>query len=229
MAYSKKNKVYAVKRTALISSCIVCAVFILSAGYMMYGNVFSGEAAGTFRNSNENEAKTVMIARAKQNLGQGELLDASKAELIEIPAELAPEGAITSLSKLNDMRLRRGIAKKEFFNDMDLMPQNAVCEEGERLIEHNFAEGAVPASVTAGSIIDIKLFVKGGEDGIVVSKAAVISRSDNLLSFYLDGREQEFIKEAAAEGALFVVQYIDASQQASEVTYTPLYYKDKQN
>ncbi|HOS70343.1 MAG TPA: SAF domain-containing protein [Bacillota bacterium] len=229
MAYSKKNKVYAVKRAALILSCIVCAVFILSAGYMLYGNVFSGEAAGALRNGNVNEAKTVMIARAKQNLDQGELLDASKAELIEIPVELAPEGAITSLSKLSGMRLKRGIAKKEIFNDMDLMPQNAVCEEGERLIEHNFAEGAVPASVTAGSIIDIKLFVKGGEDGIVVSKAAVISRSDNLLSFYLDGREQEFIKEAAAEGALFVVQYIDASQQASEVTYTPLYYKDKQN
>jgi len=49
------------------------------------------------------------------------------------------------------------------------------------------------------------------------------------LSFYLDGREQELIKEAAAEGALFAVQYIDASQQASEVTYTPLYNKDKQN
>ncbi len=81
MAYSKKNKVYAVKRAALILSCIVCAVLILSAGYILYGNVFSGEAAGTIRDGNEKEAKTVMIARAKLNMEQGELLDASKAEI----------------------------------------------------------------------------------------------------------------------------------------------------
>jgi hypothetical protein len=65
LAYSKKNKVYAVKRAALILSCIVCAVFILSAGYMLYGNVFSGEAAGALRNGNVNEAKTVMIAKTE--------------------------------------------------------------------------------------------------------------------------------------------------------------------
>lgn len=229
MAYIKKNKVYAIKRTTFISICIVCAVLTISAGYVLYGNVFSGEAAGAFGSSYTKEEKTIMIVRAKHSMNQGELLDAVKAELIEIPAELAPEGAILSLSRLNDMRLRRGIAEKEFFNDMDLMPKSAVYEEGERLIEHNFAEGAVPALVAAGSIIDIKLFVKGGEDSIVVSKAVVISRSDNLLSFYLNGIEQEFIKEAAIEGALFAVQYIDASQQASEVTYIPLYCKNKQN
>lgn len=229
MAYIKRNKVYAIRRTTLLLIVIVCSVLVLSAGYMLYGSDFPGKAATYSGSGYTYEGKTVMIARSKHNMNQGEMIDSAKAELVEIPAELAPEGAIASLSSLNNMRLKRGIAKKEFINDMDLMPKSAVYEEGERLIEHNFSEGAVPASVAEGSIIDIKLFVIGGEDRIVTAKAAVISRRDNLLSFYLDGTEQEFIKEAAAEGTLFVVQYIDASQQASEVTYIPLYCKDNRN
>jgi hypothetical protein len=125
------------------------------------------------------------------------------------------------------MRLRREIAAKELLNDMDLMPKEAVCEADDRLIEHNFSEGAVPATVSGGSAIDIKLFVKGGEDSLVISKAIVISRSNNLLSFYMDEIEQEYIKEAASEGMLFAVQYIDNSQKASEVTYVPLFDKER--
>lgn len=227
MAYVKKSKVFALKRAAFILTCTVGSAAIFFTAYMLYGNVFLGEAADAASIKDTYGEKTAMIARARISMNQGELLDADKVELLEIPAELVPDGAITSLTRLDGMRLKRGIAKNEFVNNMHLMPESAVYEEGERLIEHNFAEGAVPASVAGGSIIDIKLFVKGGEDSVVVSKAVVISRSENLLSFYLDGREQEFIKEAASEGALFAVQYIDASQQASEVTYIPLYDKIK--
>jgi hypothetical protein len=227
LAYIKKSKIFALKRAALILICTVGLAAIFFTAYLLYGNVFLGEAADAVSIRDTYGEKTAMIVRARISMNQGELLGADKAELVEIPAELVPEGAITNLSRLDGMRLKRGIAKKEFINDMDLIAESAVYEEGERLIEHNFTEGAVPASVAEGSIIDIKLFVKGGEDSVVVSKAVVISRSDNLLSFYLDGREQEYIKEAASEGAIFAVQYIDASQQASEVTYTPLYDKSK--
>ncbi len=227
MAYIKKNRVYLIKKAVVIAICTFCSAAVFSLGYMLYGNVLPKETAGTSGSSYIHGGKTVTVARAKHNMSQGELLDEGKAELLEVPAEMAPEGAVTSLSKLNGMRLRRGIVGKEFFNDMDIVPESASYEEGDRLIEHNFAEGAVPASVSAGSIIDIKLFIKGGEDSTVISKAAVISRSDDLLSFYLDGREQEYIKEAAAEGMLFAVRYIDTSQQASEVTYIPLYNKVK--
>ncbi|MDD4503374.1 MAG: SAF domain-containing protein [Clostridiaceae bacterium] len=228
MAYNKKNKLYAIRRGFIISICILCAVVILSAGYMLYPNMVSEKAVNNSKDgSNTSKGKTVLIARAKLNMSQGELLDASKAELVEVSVELAPKGAITSFSKLDNMRLKREIAEKEFLNEMDMMPKDAVYEEGDRLIEHNFAEGAVPAAVSEGSAIDIKLFIKGGEDSLVVSKAVVISRSANLLSFYMDGSEQEFIKEAASEGMLFAVQYIDASQRASEVTYIPLYDKER--
>lgn len=229
MAYNKKNKAYVIRRAAFIFVCILCTVITLFAGYTLYGNLVLGKTANTSKgSSNISETNTVLIARAKLNMNQGELLDAGKAELVEISAELAPKGAITSFSKLNNMRLKRDIAAKEFLNDMDLMHKDAVYEEGDRLIEHNFAEGAVPAEVTEGSEIDIKLFIKGGGDSVVISKTVVISRSANLLSFYMDGREQEFIKEAAAEGILFAVQYIDTSQRASEVTYVPLYDKGRQ-
>ena len=63
---------------------------------------------------------------------------------------------------------------------------------------------------------------------MVISKAMVISRNANLLSFYLNRREQEFLKEAATEGMLLSVQYLNDSQIASEVTYMPSYVKGKE-
>jgi hypothetical protein len=229
LAYIKKNKIYLLRRVAVITGCILCTVITLSACYVLYNNRSLRKAANISKNgSNMSQSNNVQIVRAKLSMSKGELLDPSKVELIEVPGELVPQGAITNFSKLNNMRLKREIAAKEFLNGMDLMTKDAVCEEGDRLMEHNFSEGAVPAAVSEGSTIDIKLFVKGGEDSLVVSKAEVISRTDNLLSFYMDGREQEYIKEAASEGMLFAVQYIDTSQEASAVTYVPLFYKERE-
>lgn len=228
MAYNKKIQAYAIKRGAFITICLLCIAFILSAGYMFYKNIMSEETANSSSGkSNAAQSSTIVIARTKLSMKQGDVIDASKVELVEVPAELVPKGVITSLLKLNGMRLKRELSEKEFLNVLDLMPESASYEEGDRLIEHNFAEGAIPAAVTEGSAIDIKLFVKGEEDRVVISKSVVVSRNANLLSFYMNRMEQEFLKEAAAEGVLLAVQYIDDSQVASDVTYIPLYDKSK--
>jgi hypothetical protein len=228
VAYNKKIKAYAIKRGVFIAICVLCIVFILSGGYLFYRNIMSEEAANSSSGrSNKVQSSTIVIARAKLSMRQGEIMDVSKAELVEVPEELAPKGSITNLSKLNNMRLKRELSEKEFLNVLDLMTESASYEEGDRLIEHNFAEGAIPAAVAEGSAIDIKLFVKGGEDCVVISKAVVVSRNANLLSFYMNKVEQEFLKEAAAEGILLAVQYIDDSQLASDVTFIPLYDKSK--
>jgi hypothetical protein len=228
VAYNKKIKSYAVKRGAYITICLLCAVFILSGGYLFYRNITSGEAANSSgEKSNAAQINTIVIARAKLSMKQGESIDASKAELVDVPAELAPAGAITELSRLNNMRLKREVSEKEFLNVLDLLEESTSYQEGDRLIEHNFAEGTIPASATEGSVIDIKLFIKGEEDPLVISKVVVVSRNANLLSFYMNQMEQEFLKESAAEGMLLAVQYIDASQAAGEVTYVPLYDKGK--
>lgn len=226
LAYNRKFKFFTTKQGILISVFIICTVVILYEGYLLYRNMTSEEAVNaskTIGNSSRND--TILIVQAKHGMNQGELLNVSKVEMVEAPVELAPKGAITSLSKLNNMRLKQNIEQKEFLNDLDLIPEAAVFEEGDRLIEHNFEEGAVPAAVVEGSAIDIKLFVKGGEDIVVVSKTVVISRNANLLSFYMNSKEQELIKEAAAEGILFAVQYLDNSQSASEVNYVTAYDK----
>lgn len=223
MAYNKKNKIYTLKKATFILICLICAVIIAYSCFMLYSKASGKEAPSTAGNSNTFQSKNLIIARAKASMKAGELLDVSKVEMVEIPAELAPKGAVTSSSQFNNMRLRREIEKNEFLNEIDLMPEDAAYEEGDRLIEHNFEEGAIPSAVSQGSIIDIKLFKKGEEDCVVISKVVVISRNANLLSFYMNRTEQEYIKEAATEGMLFAVQYIDDSQKASEVTYIPLY------
>jgi len=228
LVYIKKSKAHAIRRAAFVSVCMLCTVTASYSAYNLYNGRLSKKALDSLNGSaGITQSRYMPVVRAKFNMRQGELLDSGKAELIEVPDDLIPSGAITSLSKLNNMRLRREIAEKEFLNNIDLMPESAVYEEGDRLIEHNFAEGAVPAAVAEGSIIDIKLFMKGGEDSIVVSKAAVISRNSNLLSFYMNETEQEYIKEAASEGMLFAVKYVDNLQEASEVTYAPSYDKER--
>lgn len=226
LTYTKKFKFFNMKQGLLISIFILCSIVILYEGYLLYKHTNSDEIiiASTGK-GNSPGSNTIDILQVKQGMNCGEMLDVSKVEMVSVPAELVPKGAITSLSKVSNMRLKQKIAEKEFLNDLDLMPESAAIEEGDRLIEHNFEEGAVPASVVEGSAIDIKLFIKGEEDPVVVSKTVVISRNANLLSFYMNGREQELIKEAAAEGMLFAVQYLDKSQSAREVTYVTAYDK----
>jgi hypothetical protein len=215
-----------VKRAAIISLCIICTAAIMYVFLALYNNALP-EIAVNAGSSNALQNQTVLIARAKLTIKQGELLDVSRVEMVEVPVELSPQNAVISFSMLNNMRAKREISEKDFLNTADLIPKEAAYEEGDRLIEHNFAEGAVPAVVSEGSAVDIKLFVKGREDCVVISKAFVISRNGNLLAFYLDGTEQEYIKEAAVEGMLFAVQYIDTSQKESEVTYIPSYDKGR--
>jgi hypothetical protein len=226
VVYSKKIKAYTIKRGALIIIGILCLIFIFYAGYIFYRNIISeGYADGSSNKAKVSSDSTVEIVRTKLRMGQGELLDINKVEMVKIPLELVPKGAITSFSKLNRKRLRQEVGEKEFLNEMDIVPESTSFEEDDRLIEHNFAEGAVPAIVAEGSYIDIKLFKNGEEDRIVISKAAVVSRNANLMVFFMNAKEQEYLKEAAAEGLLFAVQYLDDSQKASEVTYVPPYDK----
>ncbi|HYF75010.1 MAG TPA: hypothetical protein VD757_00370 [Candidatus Nitrosocosmicus sp.] len=228
MAYNKKTKGYSTKRGLKLAASILCMAFIMFAGYFSYMNAAGKNAAAATANEDKvSAADMVAIARARQSMKQGESFDTGKAELVKVPVELAPANAITHLSELDNTKLRQDVSEREFLSSLDFVPKGAYFEEGDRLIEHNFSEGTVPAVVTEGSIIDIKLFVKGQEDRVVISKVAVVSRNASLLSFYMNELEQEYIKEAATEGMLFVVKYIDSSQLASGITYTPLYDKGK--
>jgi hypothetical protein len=228
VAYSKKAKTYVIKRLLLIVIGIVCSGVIFYAGYLFYRNVSLEEKNNTLGSAiGEGSKGTMEVARAKHSMSQGELLDINKVEMIEVPSELSPKGAITSIAKLSGKRLKREVGEKELLNDMDLIAERYLLEEDARLMEHNFAEGAVPAAVAEGNYIDIKLFISGKKDCVVISKTLVISRNASLLSFYVNMEEQEFIKEAAGEGLLFAVKYIDTSQIASVVTYVPPYNKSE--
>lgn len=224
MVYNKKSRSYIIRKTVFISICIICVIIISYEGYLLYRNMASAQASAGMPGSDAaSMGSKLTVVRARHAMSQGELLEASKAELVEVPAELVPEGAVTSLVGLGNMRLRHSISEKEYLNEADLMPESADYEEGDRLIEHNFSGGAVPAAVAVGSAVDIKLFTKGGEDPVIVSKAVVISRNADLLSFYMNEKEQEYLKEAAAEGYLFCVMYLDDSQPPGEVDYVPAY------
>lgn len=226
MIYNKKSRVYKMRKIILAVLAIALTSLILVSWYFFYRNTASaGTSLPAVKDNGGISEKSKAVVRAKVMMYPGEPADVQKFEIVQVPVELIPENAITDVSQIKGMLMRNTVEKKELITANDLMPKNAWFEDGDRLIEHNFAEGAVPASVEAGSLIDIKLFKPGEEDNVVVSKAAVISRDGNLLSFYLNAEEQEYIKESAAEGMLFAVRYIDETQTESSVTYVPPYGK----
>jgi len=225
--YNKKLRFLSTKQKVMLSVFFICSLVIFYEGYLLYNKVVSEKAvfSGGITAAEPQEGK-IRILRLKEDMEQGELLDVSKVEMLEVDAEMAPKGAVARLSDIENMRLKHKVSEKEFLVEADLMPEAAAFEDGDRLIEHGFEAGAIPAAVVPGSIIDIKLFVRGGADPLVISKTVVISRNENILSFYMNSREQELIKEADEEGMLFVVQYLDDSQNAGGVTYTAPYEKE---
>lgn len=96
-------------------------------------------------------------------------------------------------------------------------------EADDRLMEHNFEPGTVPIAAIVGTLVDIKLVKDNAEDQIVISKAAVVQRNETILAFYLNAIEQEYLKDAAAEGNLILTVYANNSQPPSIVTYVPSY------
>lgn len=226
MYYSKKLRFLGIRQKIVISVFLICTLIILYEGFLLYNKTVSAEDEYPGEAASEAQEGKILIMQSKQDMEQGESVDAGKVEMLEVPVEMAPKGAVKSLSAIKNTRLRQKVAEKEFLVETDLMPEAAVFEDGDRLMEHGFETGAVPAAVVPGSIIDIKLFVSGGADPLVISKTVVIARNENVLSFYMNSREQELIKEAEEEGALFVVKYLDDSQGAGGVTYTAPYEKE---
>jgi hypothetical protein len=130
-----------------------------------------------------------------------------------------PQDAVILIDQLKDKRVKNKLTSKQFVLKTDLIPSSAWYDNEDRLIEHTFQPSTIPASVLIGSIIDIKLFRQNAMDEVVVSKVVIVNKQENTLSLYLNSIEQEYLKEAATEGVLFITQYLDASQTASEITY----------
>jgi hypothetical protein len=188
--------------------------------------VFLSNRTGTMieNNNTASEEQNMMnVVRANRNIQAGEIADAIKFEVVAVPAELIPSGALSSVMQLQNKRVSVEISQKEILLQSDLVDAGDWYEDGDRLIEHTFQDGTIPLTVEVGSIVDIKLFRVKSQDNVVITKAVVIGKAEQTLSFYLNETEQENIKEASTEGQLFLVQYLDKSQGASIVTYKPSY------
>jgi hypothetical protein len=224
MSYNKKYRLRKARLIVLIAFIAVLTVSLISLGYVFYINSSASPSRSSIKDgTGKAEDQYKPAVRAKHKLNPGDPIEADKVEVVQIPSDLAPDNTVESISRISNMLVKHTVEKRGLITMGDLMPKNALYEDDDRLIEHNFPEGAIPASIEAGSMIDIKMFKPGSEDSVVVSKAVVISRDENILTFFLNSREQEYLKESASEGRLFAVGYIDDSQSGSLVTYVPLY------
>lgn len=226
--YGKQNNKLSVKRILIIALLMTCAgmlAFYCIQYFTGKGNTAVVTDGAAVVVGQQGTSKNVNIVRARVAMKPGDIAQKINFELVAVPAELVPEGVVTSMDTLKDKRVRAVISAKEFIQEIDLVSSNAWYEEGDRLIEHTFQDGAIPASVDIGSMVDVKIFRQGLEDNIVVSKATVVNKADKTLTFYLNLKEQEYLKEAAGEGVLFLVKYLDETQPASSVTYSPTFGK----
>jgi hypothetical protein len=202
----------------------IIAIIILgaiTAGFLIVG--IRGRTAEKNGIPASMDQKKINVVRASRNIQAGEIADAFKFEVVAMPKEYVPIGAMESIQGLQNKRASNVISDKEILLEKDLVDSDDWYEEGDRLMEHTFQADAIPSTVVVGSIVDIKLFKPENPDHVVIAKTIVIGKVENTLSFYLNEIEQEYIKEANIEGKLFLVQYLDKSQQEYIVTYLPKY------
>lgn len=226
MTYVSKNRGNRYKRILIcsISALILVAATLIFIKMNKQTTDFTAEDAGSKLNT---AGVTINVLRASRDIQAGEKADASKFEIVTVPKELAAAGYLTTIAQLQEKRLSVSLVKGELVLPSHLVDSASWYEDGDRLIEHSFVPEAIPATVDTGSIVDIKLFKQNALDVVVVSKAVVVGKAENTLSFYLNDMEQENIKEASTEGSVFLVQYLDHSQPASLITYQPSYDKSK--
>lgn len=222
MTYVRKPKIDNQKKIII---CLLIGSVILLSAFTIYK---MNQKAPVMDVNNEAirdkaQGNEIRILRAARDINAGEQADASKLELISVPKELVPAKAVLSMGQVNDKRLCSSLGKGEFLLEKHLIDDAVWYEDGDRLIEHTFQDGAIPAAIDVGSVVDIKLFRHKAVDDIVVAKAVVVGKKDNTLSFYLNSAEQENIKEANTEGLIFLVQYLNHTQPESVVTYKPAY------
>lgn len=221
MSYVRQTR-FNVGRKLLVYG-IIALMLVLSAavGVVLVRVSESKETENGIKDSID--MRKINVVRGNRNIQAGEMADAMKFEVVAIPKEYVPPGAVESMQALKNKRASNVISEKEILLQSDLVESGDWYDEGDRLMEHTFQNDAIPLTVVVGSIVDIKLFKPGSPDDVVIAKAIVIGKVDNTLSFYLNEIEQEYIKEANVEGQLFLVQYLDKSQQVGTVTYLPTY------
>lgn len=224
MAYVRQAKLDRNRKLLFIALGLIAALLLIVFAVMTAKRLVQKEPRVNLSAKSE-QAKLISLVRANTAIKAGEPADITKFEIVAVPKNLVPDNAVTSMQQLKEKRVARDMGKNEFLLQDDIVDSTAWYEEGDRLMEHTFQEGAIPATVAVGSVVDIKLFKQKSEDTVVVSKTAVIGKTDKTLSFYLNSMEQEFLKEANTEGLLFLVQYLDKAQPASITTYYPSYRK----
>lgn len=211
---------------ALLGSCIVGYLFIVDS--QKEKNYIVGDLQPNSSTNTNDSVQKVLVASKDLSAGDVASYDAFKFIEIDTSQQMIPLDAIQDLEELNDKRLKIGMTENEMLQSSKLISKNSWYEEGDRLVEINFVEGAIPTIIPReqiiGSLVDIKLFKKGAEDKIVIPKVAVIAGDGNKLGFYLNHKEIDSLKEAATEpDGLYLAIYIDESQQASSITYHPSY------
>lgn len=140
--------------------------------------------------------------------------------------EINENEEFVNYDELINKRARINITTQDYLTKSLLIDSNIWYEEGDRLVEHIFAEGIIPElnDNLVGTLVDIILFKKGAVDEIVVSKVAIIAANENRLSFYLNETECEYLKEASSEeGGFYLRAYLNDNQTASLITYEPKY------
>lgn len=218
-----------VLKPILIVLSVMAIIIICYYGAMRiaYKGEAKESAKTTIVGGNKVVEKKITVLKYTEDLNIGDAVTELKVIPEEMMESQVPANAIRSIGDLKSKRLKAKVFKNEYVLSEDLVDVSMWYEESDRLVEHIFAEGAVPAFIKEGSLIDIKQFKVGDVDPFVIAKAVVVSRNGNTLSMLLNAVEQEYLKESAAEGNLFIVQYGDSYQEASPVTYTPNY-ADKQ-
>lgn len=220
------------KKTKIVIIGGVVAALIISGvvGYYFIIKSNGDNPTLAMSTSVQTEIKTVYIAAKDMEAGSIVSVEDFNPSQVDINTPL-PADVVTDIEEISNQRLKNDVKANQHLQRGALIHKNAWYEKGDRFIEHAFVDGAIPVTISrdklVGTLVDIMLFRKDGEDDVVISKAPITAESSNILGFNLNEIEAEYLKEAATEGTFYIKAYLDESQEASVVTYIPAYAKGR--
>lgn len=210
----------------IIASVVGVFIAIIIIAIMYMGKASKEEVVEEINTTAVDTVVKDMAFKATRNIGVGESLQSTDFEQIELEVDQVSSNLVKDIKEINGK-----VAKNDIRVGEQLVRDNLLLkseyEEGDRFIEIALVDGVIPSTIAEneiiGTIIDVRLFLPGAEDKIVLSKQTIVAKSGNNLGFYLNPTEIENIKEAPIEGSLYIAVYPNENENESDITYIPGY------
>jgi hypothetical protein len=214
------------KRPVIILSIII---LILAASILIINvkpsSIEGREANQTDILNSENPSEKIDVIVVSKRIEKGEIIKREKILLVKRFKNYLPVNPITTYESAVGKVAEATLEKNVILAADMLANKEKEVKSDERISNYELQGGLVLDLVKEGDYIDIEYVKEDGETFVVLAKKKVCRKVDEKIVIQTTLKERKMINYVIAEkeskgGKIEAAIYIDASQQASKVTYS---------